>query len=156
MWDERLAGTKSKVLIDGMHSLFKSFHSFLNLAVRQLDKGTCFCELLVHVGPFFSVTLIHMQLQPFGDQLKLMPEPFSHDPGVTFRIRNIRPQRFGHQLKLLPEPFGEDVRMTSRIGDIISKRCGSLLMLPTEAFSEILRMVPRFSNIRPHFLSQFV
>lgn len=134
--------TKFEGLFDRANALLESFHSFLYLTVRKLEERACFSELLIDVGPFFSVTLTHMQLQPFGDQLKLMPEFFVQDTAVPPSIGNVGPQllpqsvrdnlavvpsigdigtqRLGDKLKLLPESFGEDTGVASRFGDVYS------------------------------------
>ena len=40
------------------------------------------------------MTLVEMHLEPFGNKLKFVPESFSQNTGVPFRIGNIRSKRF--------------------------------------------------------------
>lgn len=108
-WGELLRN-KSEVLLNGTNALFEPFNSFLYLTIRKLDEGARLSELFVKMGSFLGVVSTQMHLKPFGDQLKLMPEPFSEDASVTSSISNI-----------CSEPFREGISVTSDIGNICPK-----------------------------------
>lgn len=71
-WEERTSRRAQGWAGEMADALLEPFHSVLHLTVRKLEEGARLSELLVHMGPLFSVALTHMQLQPFGNQLKLV------------------------------------------------------------------------------------
>jgi hypothetical protein len=84
----------------GANPLFESLDSFMELAVREVNERASFPELIVQVLAIISVTLAEMHLKPFGHKLKFMPEFFSKEARVAFRIGDIRPKRFRRNISV--------------------------------------------------------
>lgn len=83
------------MLLNGTDPLLQTLDSFLNLAVRKLDERAGFPELLIQIGPIIGMTPVEMHLEPFGNELELMPESFGQNTGVTLGIGNVGPKCFG-------------------------------------------------------------
>jgi hypothetical protein len=66
----------------------------LNLAIRKLDERAGFSELLVQIRSIIGMTPVEMHLEPFGDELELMPESLGQNTGVSLGIDNFSPKSF--------------------------------------------------------------
>jgi hypothetical protein len=82
------------VLLDGADPLLQAFDPFLNLAVGELDERAGFPELFLKIGSIIGMAPVKMHLEPFGNQLKFVPKPFSQDTGVPFGIDDFSPKGF--------------------------------------------------------------
>jgi hypothetical protein len=92
------------MLLYGADSLFESLDSFMELAVREVNERASFPELIVQMLAIISVTLTKMHLKPFSHKLKFMPESFSKDACVAFRIGDICPKRFRRNISVPLDP----------------------------------------------------
>ncbi len=98
------------MLLYGADPLFQPLDSFLYLTVGELDERTGFPELIIHMLTVIGMTPIKVHLEAFSHKLKFMPESFSKDTCVAFRIGDIRPKR-----------FRDNVSMPLDLGDVCSK-----------------------------------
>lgn len=88
------------MLLDGADPLFQAFNSFLNLAIRELDKRAGFSELFIQIGSIISMTPVEMQLESFGHELEFMPESFGQDTGMPLGIGNFDPKGFSRNVSV--------------------------------------------------------
>ncbi len=158
------------MLLDGANALFEPFNSFVYLNVRELDKGACFSELFVQIGPFLGMTLAHVHLEPFGDYLKFMPEPFGEDAAVASGFDNIGLQPVGEVISMVSrfgnvgsQPVGEVISMVSRFGNVSSQPVGEVVSMVSrfdnigsQPVGEVVSMPPRISDVGPQLLPQSI
>jgi len=56
-----------------------------------------FPELLVQIRSIIGMAPVEMHLEPFGDELELMPESFGQNTGVPFGIDDFSPKSLGNR-----------------------------------------------------------
>jgi len=96
--------SETEMLLYGAYPLFQPLDSFLYLTVGELDECTSFPELIIHMLTVIGMTPIEVHLEAFSHKLKFVPESFSKDTCVTFRIGDIRPKRFRHNVSVPLDP----------------------------------------------------
>ncbi|MBH0179469.1 MAG: hypothetical protein HP491_16825 [Nitrospira sp.] len=96
--------SETEMLLYGTDPLFQPLDSFLYLTVGELDERTGFLELIIQMFTVIGMTPIEVHLEPFRHKLKFMPESFSKDACVAFRIGDIRPKRFRHNVSVPLDP----------------------------------------------------
>lgn len=74
--DRALLNCQTEMLLNGSNPLLQPFHTFLNLAIREVDECACFSELPFKEGLILSMTPVEMHLKSFGNQLEFVAEPF--------------------------------------------------------------------------------
>ncbi|MBY0249431.1 MAG: hypothetical protein K2Q17_17390 [Nitrospiraceae bacterium] len=108
----RLHG-ETEMLLDGADPLFQPLNSFLYLTVGELDERTSFSELIIHMLTVIGMTPIEVYLEAFSHKLKFMPESFSKDACVAFRIGNFSAKGPG---KICPKGFGRSADNLLNLG----------------------------------------
>ncbi len=98
---ETLRG-KPEMLFNTTDPLFQTLHAFLNLAVRELNERSGFLKLFIQIRSIIGMTPVEMHLEPFGDQLHFMPQPFGQHTGVSLGIGNFSAKGTG---KICPKSF---------------------------------------------------
>ena len=58
------------------------------------DSRTGFSELLFQINSVIGMSLAEMHLEPFDNQLKFVPKPFSQEAGVPLGIDDFSPKGF--------------------------------------------------------------
>lgn len=84
-----LLDCQAEMLFDGSNTLLQPFHTFLNLAIGEVNERACFSELLFKKGSIFGMTPVNVQLKSFGNKLKFMVESFRQNARMPFRVRGL-------------------------------------------------------------------
>ena len=82
------------MLLNTTDPLLQTLNALLNLAVRELNERSGFPKLFIQIRSIIGMTPVKMHLEPFGHELKLMPEPFGQHTGMTFGIDYFSPKGF--------------------------------------------------------------
>ena len=129
------------MLLDGAYPLFQPLNSFLYLAVGELNKRAGFPELIIHMLTIIGVPPIEVHLEAFRHKLKFMPESFSKDARVAFRISDIRPKR-----------FRRNISVTLDLGDVCPKGPGKICSKRVSSSADnLLNLCKRLLIHRPPF-----
>ena len=76
--------------------------------MRRSREQPGFPELLVQIRSIIGMAQVEMHLEPFGDELELMPESFGQNTGMTLGVDYFDPKSFGSNvddLLNLPQRF---------------------------------------------------
>ena len=90
------------MLLNATNPLFQTLDAFLDLALRELNERSGFPKLFTQIRSIIGMTPVEMHLEPFGHELKLMPDPFGQHTGVSLGIGNFRAKDPG---KICPKGF---------------------------------------------------
>jgi hypothetical protein len=91
------------VLFDGSNTLLQPFHTFLNLAIGEVDKCACFSELLFKEGLIFDTPLVEMHLKSFSNKLEFVTESFCQHTSVPLGVSDVSPEAVGRCRDELPD-----------------------------------------------------